>query len=110
MSIPPPPRAAKGKGAPPPAEDTPGALSIIVAGPPPAPVSAPASKHRSVTRTAPFNFTVEPGLRRRFARVAFELECHQVEILEALADLYLDDPRLLAEVAARRDRRRNTAV
>ena len=106
MSIPPPPRAGKGKGAPPPAEDTLGALSVTVAAPP-APALAPASKHRSVTRTAPLNFTVEPGLRRRFARVAFELECHQVEILETLADLYLDDPRLLAEVAARRDRRRN---
>jgi len=106
MSIPPPPRTGRGKGAPPPAEDTPGALGVTVAEPPP----APASKHRSVTRTAPLNFTVEPGLRRRFARVAFELECHQVEILEALADLYLDDPRLLAEVATRRDRRRGPAA
>ena len=110
MSIPPPPRAGKGKGAPPPAEDTLGALSVTVAAAPPAPALAASSKHRSVTRTAPLNFTVEPGLRRRFARVAFELECHQVEILETLADLYLDDPRLLAEVAARRDRRRNATA
>ena len=109
MSIPPPPRAGKGKGAPPPAEDTLGALSVTVAALP-VPALAPPSKHRSVTRTAPLNFTVEPGLRRRFARVAFELECHQVEILETLADLYLDDSHLLAEVAARRDRRRNTTA
>ncbi len=108
MSIPPPPGSgkSKGKGAPPPPDDTPGALDLTVLEPPATPAASVGPKHRSVIRTVPLNFTVERALRRNFARVAFEQECHQVEILEALADLFLDDPRLLAEVGARRDRRR----
>ncbi|MBP2303341.1 hypothetical protein [Azospirillum picis] len=101
MSIPkPPPRNRKGS---PPAEtDVPRALFEEPAAP--APAAAPVEPKRK--RDTPFNFRVEKDLARRFGRRAFDLEVDNVDLLEAMVDLYLDDDRLAAEVTSRVDRKR----
>lgn len=104
MNVPPPPK--RRKGAPPPADDTPGALTFNLAEPP-APPKAASPKTPTPKRDTPLNFRVESSTRRRFARRAFDLDIDQVELLEALIDLYLDDPRVEDEVRARLARKRS---
>lgn len=102
MSIPKPP--ARNRKGPPPAEtDVPRALfpAAEEAMPAPAPIAEPKRK-----RDTPFNFRVEKDLSRRFGRRAFDLEVDNVDLLEAMVDLYLDDDRLAAEVLSRVERRR----
>lgn len=100
MSIPRPPRANR-KGPPPSEADVPNALFTETASAPPPPDAKPARK-----RDTPFNFRVEKDLSRRFARRAFDLEVDNVDLLEAMVDLYLDDERLAAEVHARATQKR----
>lgn len=101
MSIPkPPPRNRKG---PPPAEtDVPRTLFEDPA--PLAPAATPVELKRK--RDTPFNFRVEKDLARRFGRRAFDLEVDNVDLLEAMVDLYLEDDRLAAEVTSRMELKR----
>lgn len=102
MSIPKPP--SRNRKGPPPAEtDVPRALfaeTSEIAPPPQVPVE-PKRK-----RDTPFNFRVEKVLARRFARRAFDLEVDNVDLLEAMVDLYLEDDQLAAEVVSRTERKR----
>src|SRR3712207_7461279 len=103
MSIPRPP--SKNRKGPPPAEtDVPNALFT------PAPEASSASEMKPAQptrkRDTPFNFRVEKDLARRFARRAFDLEADNVDLLEAMVDLFLNDDQLAAEVQARIKRKR----
>jgi len=100
MSIPKPPLRNR-KGPPPAETDVPRALFAETADPSPTPPAEPKRK-----RDTPFNFRVEKDLARRFARRAFDLEVDNVDLLEAMVDLYLEDDRLAAEVTGRTERKR----
>lgn len=102
MSIPKPPTRNR-KGPPPAETDVPRALFQE---PTDAPPAAPPATEVKRKRDTPFNFRVEKDLARRFGRRAFDLECDNVDLLEAMIDLYLDDERLAAEVLNRVEQRR----
>lgn len=106
MSIPKPPTRNR-KGAPPAETDVPRALFTEAVDPAPtAPPTAAAEPKRK--RDTPFNFRVQKALARRFGRRAYDLEVDNVDLLEAMIDLYLDDDRLAAEVLSRVEQRRKT--
>lgn len=100
MSIPKPPTRNR-KGPPPAETDVPRALFEES---PQHPTPPPAEVKRK--RDTPFNFRVEKELARRFSRRAFDLEVDNVDLLEAMIDLYLNDERLAAEVSSRVLRKR----
>jgi hypothetical protein len=81
----PPQRRAVRKGAPPPQDDTLGAL-----GKEPAPPvrkgkdKEPPAKAPAKERTEPLNFRVTPDFRRAFKRAAAAQDCKKVELLERI--------------------------
>lgn len=93
MPVPPPPRANR-KGVPPATNDTPRALFA-------APDSA---DHRpsAPPRNTPLNFRVASNFARAFKVRAADLESSHVELLEALVDTFLNDPKLEEAVRRRR--------
>lgn len=104
MSIPKPPTRNR-KGPPPAETDVPRALFTEPVEPAPAaPPAAAAEPKRK--RDTPFNFRVEKDLARRFGRRAFDLEVDNVDLLEAMVDLFLDNEQLAAEVLRRVEQRR----
>ncbi len=92
-----PPKRSGRKGAPPPQEDTLGALAAepgpggkkpkakAKAKPAAAPAKERLTKARPIKeRTEPLNFRVAPDFRRAFKRAAAAQDCKKVELLERM--------------------------